>query len=76
MPGVSVTVAEQIEALRQGGGRQGGGADPPRARRDDPPHRRRLAARSSTRARAEALGFAAEKDFDAIIRAHIEDEHG
>ena len=25
--------------------------------------------------RAEALGFKAETDFDAIIRAHIEDEH-
>ena len=75
MPGVSVTVAEQIEALRRVARRQGGGADPARARRDDPPHRRRLADASSTPSAREALGFKAETDFDDIIRAHIEDEH-
>ena len=55
--------------------RQGGGADPARARRDDPPHRRRLADASSTPSAPRRSASQAEKDFDAIIRAHIEDEH-
>ena len=42
MPGLSATVAEQIEALRRAAGDEAVGADPPRARPGDPAHRRRL----------------------------------
>ena len=45
LPGVSVTVGEQIEALRAIAGDKTVKPHPPRARRDDRPHRRRLAAR-------------------------------
>ena len=74
MPGVSVTVAEQIEALR----RVGGDKAVALIRREPDETIRRIVAGWPTQfdaKRAEALGFEAEKDFDAIIRAHIEDEH-
>ena len=74
MPGVSVTVAEQIEALRRAGGDK---AVALIKREPDETIRRIVAGwpRQFDARRAEALGFQAEKDFDAIIRAHLEDEH-
>lgn len=73
MPGVAVTVDEQIEALRRVAGE--GAA---RLIREVPDEAvwaivknwpTRFAAE-----RAHALGFRAEQSFDDIIRAHIEDE--
>ena len=74
MPGVSVTVAEQIEALRRVGGEK---AVALIKREPDETVRRIVAGwpRQFDAKRAQALGFHAESDFDAIIRAHIEDEH-
>lgn len=75
MPGVSVTVAEQIEALR----RVAGDAVAARIRREPNPAIAAMIAtwpRAFEASRARALGFVAEDDFDAIIRAHIEDELG
>ena len=75
MPGVSVTVAGQIEALR----RIAGDRVATRIRREPDPTilsivegwPRRFDAR-----RAKALGFRAEENFDEIIRIHIEEELG
>ena len=75
MPGVSVTVAEQIEALR----RIAGDRVAARIRRVPDPTimgivegwPRRFHAR-----RAQTLGFRAEDSFDEIIRIHIDDELG
>ena len=75
MPGVSVTVAEQIEALR----RVAGDEVASRIRREPDESVMRIIAgwpRSFDTRRASALGFEAETDFDEIIRVHIEDEHG
>ena len=76
MPGLSVTVGEQIEALKKVAGENVA----KRIRRDpdatDHAHRRRLAAATSPRQRALALGFRAEQSFEEIIRIHIEDELG
>jgi D-erythronate 2-dehydrogenase len=75
MPGVAVTVAEQIEALR----RIAGDAVAARIRREPDPTIERIVAgwpRAFDARRATDLGFTAEPDFDAIIRAHIEDELG
>jgi nucleoside-diphosphate-sugar epimerase len=75
MPGVSVTVAEQIAALRRIAGEEA-----VRLIRREPDETimriiagwpRRFDAR-----RASALGFRAEANFDEIIRAHVEDELG
>ena len=75
MPGVSCTVAEQIEALR----RIAGPKVAARIRRepdalvmrivDGWPHR-------IEGKRARALGFRVENSFDDIIRAHIDDDLG
>ena len=73
MPGVGVTVGEQIEALERIAG-----ADVVKLIREEPDATiwaivqgwpTRFAA-----TRARALGFAAEESFDEIIRAHVEDE--
>jgi nucleoside-diphosphate-sugar epimerase len=75
MPGVSVTVAEQIEALR----RVAGDKAVALIKREPDETIRRIVAgwsRQFETPRAEALGFRAEQDFDEIIQAHIEDEHG
>jgi nucleoside-diphosphate-sugar epimerase len=75
MPGVSVTVAEQIDALR----RVAGDEVASRIRREPDLSVMRIIAgwpRSFDTRRASALGFEAEADFDEIIRVHIEDEHG
>jgi nucleoside-diphosphate-sugar epimerase len=75
MPGVSVTVAEQIEALRAIGGDEV--VDLIRREPDETvarivggwPHA------FDTR-RATELGFRAESTFEEIIRVHVEDELG
>lgn len=73
MPGVSVTVAEQIDALR----RIAGDRVVSRIRREPDPTIMRIVEgwprRFDTR-RAESFGFKAETSFDEIIRIHIEDE--
>ncbi len=75
VPGLSATVGEEIEALRRVAGEKA-----VQLIREVPDQRiiamvdgwpRNFAAR-----RAEALGFKAEKNFDEIIRIHIEDELG
>jgi D-erythronate 2-dehydrogenase len=73
MPGVSVTVAEQIEAVR----RAGGDAAVARIRREPDEVIIRIVAgwpRAFDPQRALALGFRAERDFDEIVRVHVEDE--
>ena len=75
MPGVGVTVGEQIEALRRIAG-----ADVVKLIREEPDETIwKIVQNWPTRfdaKRARALGFAAEESFDEIVRAHIEDELG
>jgi nucleoside-diphosphate-sugar epimerase len=73
MPGVSATVAEQIEALRRAAG-----DDAVRLIRREPDERilqivRTWPGRFATE-RAHSLGFRAEASFDEIVRVYIEDE--
>lgn len=75
MPGLSVTVAEQIEALRAVAGQDA--VDLIRPEHDE------LVAEivggwgeDYDAARARALGFTAETSFEDIIKVHIEDELG
>jgi nucleoside-diphosphate-sugar epimerase len=75
MPGVACTVAEQIDALR----RIAGDKVAARIRREPDELIMRIVGGWPHRidaARARALGFRADKSFDDIIRAHIEDELG
>ena len=75
MPSVSVTVAEQIDALR----RIAGDKVAARIRREPDPTIMRIVEgwpRRFDASRAESLGFKAEKSFDDIVRIHIEDELG
>ena len=73
MPGVSETVAGQIESLR----RVGGDGAVAHIRREPDETIARIVAgwpeRFDTR-RADALGFRADADFDEIVRVHVEDE--
>ena len=73
MPGVSMTVAEQIEALRK----IGGDRVVSRIKRKPDASVARIVGswpeRFDTR-RARELGFKAETDFAEIIRIHVEDE--
>ncbi|MBV9674216.1 MAG: SDR family oxidoreductase, partial [Verrucomicrobia bacterium] len=75
MPGLSVTVGEMIESLKRVAG-----ADRAKLiRRESDPAIVRMVEgwpRRFDASRALALGFEAETNFDDIIRAHIEDEHG
>ena len=74
LPGVSATVAEQIEALRAAAGE----AAVKLIRRERDPVIERIVAGWPTRfdaSRARGLGFKAESDFGEIIRAYLEDEH-
>jgi D-erythronate 2-dehydrogenase len=73
LPGLSCTVAEQLEALRRVGGDK---AVRLVKRVDDPVVAKIVSGwpRNFNPARAVSLGFAAEKSFDEIIRVHIEDE--
>jgi D-erythronate 2-dehydrogenase len=75
LPGLSCTVAEQIDALRRSAG--------PKAvkliRREPDPVIARIVSgwpQNFNTARARTLGFAAETSFDEIIAAHVEDELG
>jgi nucleoside-diphosphate-sugar epimerase len=75
MPGVSVTVGEQIEALR----RVAGDAAAGRIREEPDATIMRIVEgwpRNFDARRASALGFRADASFDDIIRIHMEDELG
>jgi nucleoside-diphosphate-sugar epimerase len=75
MPGVSVTVAEQIDALRRIAGDQ----VVARIRREPDETIIRIVEgwpRRFDARRARELGFRAEESFDEIIRIHIDDELG
>jgi D-erythronate 2-dehydrogenase len=75
MPGLSVTVAEQIEALKKVAGNNVVALI---KRVPDPLIQSIVAGWPSnfdTR-RATSLGFKAEQSFEEIVRIHIEDEHG
>ena len=75
MPGLSATVGEEIEALRRFGGDKA-----VKLIRHEPDETiTRMVAgwpQNFDASRAIALGFGAEKSFDEIIRAHVEDELG
>ena len=73
MPGVSATVAEQIEALRNVAGDKAVAL----IRREPDETIMRIVAGWATRfdaSRAEDLGFKADASFEEIIRVHVEDE--
>jgi nucleoside-diphosphate-sugar epimerase len=73
MPGLEATVSDQIAALR----RVAGDAAVALIRHEPDAKVAAIIAgwpRSFDAARALALGFEAEPSFDAIIRAHVEDE--
>jgi len=73
MPGVSATVAEQIEALRKVAGEKVA----QRIRREPDATIQRIVEgwpRNFDARRAAALGFRADASFEDIIRIHIEDE--
>jgi len=75
MPGVSVTVGEQIEAL----GRAAGGEAVARIKREPDELILSVVAgwpRNFDTKRARDLGFEADASFDEIIQVHIEDELG
>jgi nucleoside-diphosphate-sugar epimerase len=75
MPGVSVTVAEQIEALRA----VAGDAAVARIKREPDEVVLRIVSAWPQRfdaRRALELGFHAEASFDEIVRIHVEDELG
>nr|WP_321986091.1 D-erythronate dehydrogenase [uncultured Lichenicoccus sp.] len=75
MPGLSVTVGEQIAALREVAGERVAAL----IRQERDPVIERIVAgwaQALDASRAEALGFVAEKNFTDIVRAHIEDELG
>ncbi len=73
LPGLSATVAEQIESL----GRMIGGDAVALIRRADDPEVSAIMAgwpESFNAARASALGFQAETSFDQIIQVYLDDE--
>ncbi len=75
MPGVSCTVAEQIDALRRVAGNAVAGL----IRREPDEQIMKIVSgwpRRFDASRAKALGFTAENSFDEIVRIHIEDELG
>jgi D-erythronate 2-dehydrogenase len=75
MPGLSGTIGAMLEALRLIAGEKAVKL----IRREPDAFISRIVGGWATNfdaSRAEALGFTAEKDFGAIIRAHIEDELG
>ncbi|MFC4174496.1 D-erythronate dehydrogenase [Microvirga sp. GCM10011540] len=75
MPGVSVTVAEQVDALR----RIAGDRVAARIKREPDPTIMKIVEgwpRRFDASRARELGFRAEESFDEIIRIHIEEELG
>ena len=75
LPGLSATVAEQIEALRRAAGDEAVKL----IRREEDPAIVKMVSGWPTRfeaKRARDLGFVAESSFDEIIAAHVEDELG
>jgi nucleoside-diphosphate-sugar epimerase len=75
MPGLAVTVGEQIEALRKVGGEK----VVKRIRREPDPFIQKIVAgwpRNFDAKRATALGFRAEATFEEILKVHIDDELG
>jgi nucleoside-diphosphate-sugar epimerase len=75
MPGLSVTVAEQIAALKKVAGEKVAN----RIRRQPDPTITKIVdgwPRNFDARRATELGFKAERSFEDIIRIHIEDELG
>ena len=75
MPGLAVTVGQQIAALKK----VAGDKVVARIRREPDPFIEEIVAgwpRNFDPKRALALGFTADESFEAIIRAHIEDELG
>jgi nucleoside-diphosphate-sugar epimerase len=75
MPSISVTVAEQIEALK----RVAGAKVAARIKRKPDPLVERIVSgwpQEIEGKRARELGFRAEASFDEIIKTHIEDELG
>jgi nucleoside-diphosphate-sugar epimerase len=75
LPGLSATVGEQIESLRRIGGEKAAKL----IRREPDAKIRAMVAgwpMDFDARRATELGFEAEKNFDEIIRAHVEDELG
>jgi nucleoside-diphosphate-sugar epimerase len=74
MPGISATVAEQIESLRRVGGEKAARL----IRREPDPAILRIVEgwpRNFDPRRALQLGFRPDPSFDDIIRYHLEDEH-
>jgi nucleoside-diphosphate-sugar epimerase len=75
MPGLAVTVGQQIAALKK----VAGDKVVARIRREPDPFIEQIVAgwpRNFEPKRALALGFKADESFEAILRAHIEDELG
>ncbi|HEX2018617.1 MAG TPA: NAD-dependent epimerase, partial [Aurantimonas sp.] len=73
MPGLSVTIAEMIEALREVAGEEVAA----RIRREPDATIEKIVAgwpRDFDATRAAEAGFTADPDFASIIRAHIADE--
>ena len=73
MPGLSITVGEMIETLRQVAGDETAA----RIRRTPDAAIKKIVAgwpRDFSAERAEAAGFVADADFSTIVRAHIADE--
>ena len=73
MPGLAVTVGEQIEALRKVAGE----AVVKRIRRERDPFIEKIVAgwpRAFDAKRAATLGFRGDANFEEIVRIHIEDE--
>ncbi|HYI87035.1 MAG TPA: D-erythronate dehydrogenase [Burkholderiales bacterium] len=73
MPGISVTVGEQIEALRKVGGEKATRL----IRREPDATIMRIVdgwPQNFDARRASALGFRADRSFEEIIRIHVEDE--
>lgn len=75
MPGVSATVAMEIEALRRAAGDR---AVSLIRRQEDEAIARMVASwpRAFDARRAQALGFRAEEDFDEIVRVYLDEELG
>jgi nucleoside-diphosphate-sugar epimerase len=74
MPGVAATVGEQIEALRKVAGDKAAKL----IRREPDPVIQRIVSGWPTAfeaKRAREYGFRADDSFEAIVRAHIDDEH-
>ena len=75
MPGVGATIGDEIQALRNVAGEK---ATRLIRREPDPVIQRIVSGWPTTfeANRARDLGFEADANFEAIVRAHIEDEHG